>query len=88
MKAWEDPRIVRGMQAQLELRRKRLARGDTALGWKVGFAAPAFQERLKITAPLVGFLTQNARIESGGEVSVCRLVEAGRRAGGRGAYRP
>ena len=69
MKAWEDARIVRGMRAQLELRRKRLAGGDSPLGWKVGFAAPAFQERLKITAPLVGFLTGSARIESGGEVS-------------------
>jgi 2-keto-4-pentenoate hydratase len=69
MKAWEDARIVRGMRAQLELRRQRLASGDRPLGWKVGSAAPAFQERLKITAPLVGFLTGSARIESGGKVS-------------------
>src|SRR5262245_51779742 len=40
-----------------------------SLGWKVGFAAPAFQERLKITAPLVGFLTRNAQVEPGGKVS-------------------
>ncbi len=69
MKAWEDPRIVRGMQAQLDLRRQRLDDGDKPLGWKVGFAAPALQERLKISGPLVGFLTQNARIEPGGKVS-------------------
>ena len=68
-KIWDDPRIARGMRAQLELRRKRLAAGDQALGWKVGFAAPAFLERLKISAPLVGFLTQNARVQSGGSVS-------------------
>ena len=46
MKAWDDPRVARGMQAQLELRRKRLAAGDAPLGGKVGFGAPAFQERL------------------------------------------
>src|SRR5439155_12358815 len=40
MQLWEDPRVVRGMQAQLELRRRRLAAGDEPLGWKVGFGAP------------------------------------------------
>src|SRR5947209_14228300 len=37
MRLWEDPRVARGMQAQLELRRRRLAAGDEPLGWKVGF---------------------------------------------------
>jgi 2-keto-4-pentenoate hydratase len=70
MKPWEDSRIVRGMQAQLALRQRRLAEGDAPLGWKVGFAAPQMQERLKINAPLIGFLVQSARIPSGGEVSL------------------
>jgi len=65
MKLWEDARVIRGMRAQLELRRKRLAAGDAPLGWKVGFAAPAMLERLGITGPLVGFLTRNARVQSG-----------------------
>ena len=69
MKLWDDPRVVRGMQAQLEMRRKRLDGGDKALGWKVGFGAPAMLELLKISGPLVGFLTQNARVQSGGNVS-------------------
>jgi 2-keto-4-pentenoate hydratase len=69
MQLWDDPRVVRGMQAQLEMRRRRLADGDKALGWKVGFGAPAMLELLKISGPLVGFLTQNARIQSGGSVS-------------------
>ena len=46
MNLWEDARVIRGMRAQLELRRKRLAAGDAPLGWKVGFAAPAMLERL------------------------------------------
>ncbi len=70
MNLWEDARVIRGMRAQLELRRKRLAAGDAPLGWKVGFAAPAMLERLNITGPLVGFLTRNARVQSGGNVSL------------------
>jgi 2-keto-4-pentenoate hydratase len=69
MQLWDDPRIVRGMQAQLETRRLRLEDGDKPLGWKVGFGAPAMLELLKISGPLVGFLTQNARVQSGGSIS-------------------
>jgi 2-keto-4-pentenoate hydratase len=69
-KLWEDPRVVRGMRAQLELRRARLAAGDKALGWKVGFGAPAMLQQLKVSGPLVGFLTQNARVQSGASVSL------------------
>src|SRR5215207_9415774 len=70
MNARDDARIARGMEAQLKLRRERLAAGDAPLGWKVGFGAPAFLERFKIGGPLVGFLTRNARIEPGGTVSL------------------
>src|SRR5690349_21202486 len=70
MKLWDDPRVVRGMRAQLEERKKRLDAGDQSLGWKVGFAAPAMLGRLKLSGPLVGFLTRNARVQSGGTVSL------------------
>lgn len=70
MNLWEDPRVVRGMTTQLKLRRQRLDAGDRPLGWKVGFGAPAMLERFKISGPLVGFLTQSARIEPGGAVSL------------------
>ena len=69
MKLWEDLRVVRGMQAQLAVRRKLLDAGDQPLGWKVGFGAPAMLQLLNISAPLVGFLTRNARVQSGGSVS-------------------
>jgi 2-keto-4-pentenoate hydratase len=39
-----------------------LGGGDKSLGWKVGFGAPAMLKQLGITGPLVGFLTQNARV--------------------------
>ncbi|MGA7490519.1 MAG: hypothetical protein WBW74_26660, partial [Xanthobacteraceae bacterium] len=70
MKLWEDARVVRGMRAQLELRRRRLDGGDAPLGWKVGFGAPAMLERLGIAGPLVGFLTRGARLRSGASISL------------------
>jgi len=66
----DDARIVRGMTAQLALRRQRLDAGDKPLGWKVGFGAPAILERLKISGPLVGFLTHSARVAPGDTVSL------------------
>src|SRR5262249_51736521 len=66
----DDPRVVRGMTAQLALRRRRLDSGDMPLGWKVGFGAPAQLKQFNIAGPLVGFLTQNARIAPGGTVAL------------------
>lgn len=66
----DDPRILNGMAAQLKLREARLHSGDQHLGWKVGFGSPAAMEKLRTNAPLVGFLTDNALIQSGGTVSV------------------
>ena len=68
--AWKDPRIERGMKAQLERRRARIAAGEKPLGWKVGFGAPAAMEKLGIAAPLVGFLTDRALIASGATLFV------------------
>ena len=67
---WDDPRIQRGMKEQLAKRRACIAAGEAPLGWKVGFGAPAMMEKLKITAPLVGFLMQRALIPSGGSASL------------------
>ena len=58
--AWDDPRIARGMEKQLGQRRARIAAGEKPLGWKVGLGAPAAMERLKIKAPLVGFMMQKS----------------------------
>ena len=66
----EDPRIARGMQMQLSRRREHLARGEQALGWKVGFGAPAAMEKLGISAPLIGFLTDRALVASGATLSL------------------
>lgn len=69
-KATDDARIMRGMEAQLELRRSRLEAGEKQIGWKAGFGAPAAMESLGIEAPLVGFLTDKSLLASGAAVSV------------------
>jgi 2-keto-4-pentenoate hydratase len=70
VKAWEDPRVVRGMQAQLKRRRERIAAGETPLGWKLGFGAPASMQMLGLAGPLVGYLMQGALLASGARVNV------------------
>jgi len=68
--AANDPRILRGMEAQLKLRQARLSAGEKPLGWKVGFGAPAIMEQLGIDAPLIGFLTDKSRLSAETTVSV------------------
>ena len=68
--SWDDPRIARGMEQQLRRRRELLQSGEKPLGWKLAFGAPAALERLRIHAPLVGFLLADAVIASGSTVSL------------------
>ena len=37
----EDPRVARGMERQLELRRRMLDEGARSIGWKLGLGTPA-----------------------------------------------
>jgi 2-keto-4-pentenoate hydratase len=68
--AWEDRRIVSGMQQQLRMRRELLRSGKKSLGWKLAFGGPAAMERLRIHEPLVGFLMADAVVPSGCTLSV------------------
>jgi 2-keto-4-pentenoate hydratase len=58
------------MEKQLAERRERLAAGEKSVGWKMAYGAPAIMQRLGISAPLVGFLTDRARLKSGASVSL------------------
>jgi 2-keto-4-pentenoate hydratase len=62
--------VERGTQAMLVRRREILAQGAEPLGWKIGFNVPAMQEKLGIDRPLAGFLTTDALLEDGAEVSL------------------
>jgi 2-keto-4-pentenoate hydratase len=66
----QDERVTRGMKSQLADRRMALARDDRGLGWKLGFGTPAAMEKLGTDAPLVGYLLESARLESGAVVDI------------------
>ena len=70
MNSWDAPLIKKGMTVQLATRRARIAAGEKPLGWKVGLGAPASMQKLKITAPVVGYLMQGALLPSGSTVSL------------------
>jgi 2-keto-4-pentenoate hydratase len=65
-----DPRVERGMKAQLALRRERVSAGEEPLGWKVGFGTSEAFEKLGTGAPLVGFLLRSALVPSGHSYSL------------------
>jgi 2-keto-4-pentenoate hydratase len=58
------------MQKQFALLKEREAGGARRIGWKVGFGAPAAKERLKLDAPLIGFLLDRAVLKDGAAVSL------------------
>jgi 2-oxo-3-hexenedioate decarboxylase len=70
MPPMSDERVTRAMEHQLAERRRRLARDDGALGWKLGFGTAAAMKKLGIDAPLVGFLLESGRLESGAVVDI------------------
>jgi 2-keto-4-pentenoate hydratase len=73
--ALADARIARGMRAQLDLRRRRIASGAKPIGWKVGFGAPASLAKFAIHAPLVGFMLDRNVVPSGATVSLAGWVK-------------
>lgn len=72
----DDPRVVRGMTAQLDRLNAALGPGERPLGWKLAFGSPAGMERLGLDAPLVGHLVEAARVPSGAVVAVGRWANA------------
>ncbi len=70
MSVWDDPRVVRGMRRQLEWLETRTDAGERLTGWKVAFGSEQAMRNLGIEAPLVGFLTDAARRETGTSYSL------------------
>jgi 2-keto-4-pentenoate hydratase len=65
-----DPRLERGLIAQLTGRHRRIEDGEEPLGWKLGFGVPAAMEKLGISDPLVGYLLRSGLVESGSTVGI------------------
>jgi 2-keto-4-pentenoate hydratase len=66
----EDPRVRRGMERQLDLRRRLIDGGARPIGWKLGLGTAAAMEQHGTSAPLVGFLTDRGLRESGSEIEI------------------
>lgn len=62
---WESI-FERGMRAQLNAWRQRLAAGEHRVGWKMGYMDNAVRTRLGLPHPLVGFLTSGRLVPDGG----------------------
>jgi 2-keto-4-pentenoate hydratase len=73
---WDDPRIARGLRAQLARRKERLDAGSVHLGWKAGFGSSAALERLGTEGSLIGYLLQESVVPSGGTAPVAGWTKA------------
>lgn len=71
-----DDRLTAGLARQLAVRHEALAAGASHVGWKVGFGAPAAKEAMRLSAPLVGYLTDTTVLDSGATVDVSGWARA------------
>lgn len=63
-----DPRIARGLERQFARRRELIAEGRRPLGWKVGFGSAPAMKQFGLTAPMVGFMMTEGRLDPGATV--------------------
>ena len=54
-------------EKQLE---KRLALGESQVGWKMGLTSEAKRQQMNLDSPLYGFLTEKMQVQSGGTFSL------------------
>jgi 2-keto-4-pentenoate hydratase len=66
----EDPRVRRGMERQLESRRRLIREGARPIGWKLGLGTTAAMEKHGTSAPLVGYLSDRGLREAGSDVAI------------------
>jgi 2-keto-4-pentenoate hydratase len=71
----EDPRVARGMERQLEQRRRILDAGARPIGWKLGLGTPAAMEQHGTSGPVVGFLTDRGLRGPGSDVAIGTWVK-------------
>jgi 2-keto-4-pentenoate hydratase len=58
------------MAALLARRAADLARGDSAVGWKIGFNVPALQAHFGLSGPVAGYLTDATVLDPGAPVDI------------------
>ena len=62
-----DPRVVKGLEAQIREWRTALDGGAQRVGWKIGLNIPEAQNAVGIEEPVIGYLTSETVVEPGGE---------------------
>lgn len=67
---WEDERVRSGMTRQLLDLNRAWDGGAGRLGWKLGLGAPQAGAQWGISGPVVGYLTRETQVASGGRVDV------------------
>jgi 2-keto-4-pentenoate hydratase len=65
-----DPRVAEGLRTQLAGRNRLLLSNARHIGWKMAFGAPIMMERLRLSAPAPGYLTDRTLLENGASVSI------------------
>jgi 2-keto-4-pentenoate hydratase len=76
-RAASDPRIARGLEAQLRAWRSRIESGERRVGWKIALNMPAVQERLGISAPVIGALSSGGELSPGASHSLAGGTSVG-----------
>jgi len=72
--AWPNLGVDEGYLVQDETLRRRLARGETLTGVKLGLTSRAKQERMNVRMPLVGWLTDAMILPAGTPVPAGRFI--------------
>ena len=73
---WTDMTLADGYAIQDETLRRRLARGETLTGVKLGLTSRAKQERMQVDQPLLAWLTDAMILPAGLPVDNARLIHA------------
>jgi 2-keto-4-pentenoate hydratase len=65
-----DPRIRRGLEAQVAVLGKRTGAGERRLGFKIALNDPRVQRALRIERPVIGHLASGTEVAAGGSHSL------------------
>jgi 2-keto-4-pentenoate hydratase len=68
-----DTPISAGMSDQLGRRAAEMVAGARPVGWKLGLTVPSVQRELGLDGPVVGYLLDATRIQSGGTASLAGM---------------
>ena len=67
--------VADGYRVQRELQRRRLARGEKLVGYKMGLTSLAKMKQIGLSSPVFGFLTDGHRAADGAAVDTATLAQ-------------